>query len=75
MDSQMPQEIKAKDVRVGMVIERRKGETRISGRVKDIGKHYILSGVGALLWDFDLWYKGNGWTLFLIEDAPQNTSE
>ena len=66
----LPRQIKPEDVRVGMVIERRKGETRISGRVKDIGKHYILSSVGALLWDFDLWYKGNGWTLWLIEDAP-----
>ena len=64
----LPRRIKPEDVRVGMVIERRKDEAAHRDRVQHIDDERIVGTDGA--W---LWVPGNadgGWTLWLIEDAP-----
>ena len=65
----LPRQIKPEDVRVGMVIERRKDEAAHRDRVQHIDDERIVGTDGA--W---LWVPGNadgGWTLWLIEDAPE----
>ena len=65
----LPRRIKPEDVRVGMVIERRKDEAAHRDRVQHIDDERIVGTDGA--W---LWVPGNadgGWTLWLIEDAPE----
>jgi hypothetical protein len=62
----LPRQIAPEDVRVGMVVERRKGEAAHRDRVQQI------DGVGA--YDDALWVPGNadgGWALWLVEDAPE----
>ena len=66
--TQEPRRIEPEDVRVGMVVERRKGEAAHRDRVQRIDGECIVGTDGA--W---LWVPGNadgGWTLWLIEDAP-----
>lgn len=65
----LPRRIKPEDVRVGMVVERRKGEAAHRDRVQQIDGELIVGTDGA--W---LWVPGNadgGWSLWLIEDAPE----
>ena len=66
--TQEPRQIKPEDVRVGMVVERRKGEAAHRDRVHRIDGELIVGTDGA--W---LWVPGNadgGWALWLVEDAP-----
>lgn len=65
----LPRRIEPEDVRVGMVVERRKGEAAHRDRVQQIDGELIVGTDGA--W---LWVPGNadgGWSLWLIEDAPE----
>ena len=65
----LPRRIKPEDVRVGMVVERRKGEAAHRDRVQQIDGELIVGTDGA--W---LWVPGNadgGWSLWLIGDAPE----
>lgn len=64
----LPRRIEPEDVRVGMVVERRKGEAAHRDRVQQIDGDLIVGTDGA--W---LWVPANadgGWSLWLIEDAP-----
>jgi len=65
----LPRRIKPEDVRVGMVVERRKGEAAHRDRVQQIDGERIIVGTDGS-W---LWVPGNadgGWALWLVEDAP-----
>ena len=67
--TQEPRRIEPEDVRVGMVIERRKGEAAHRDRVQHIDDERIIVGTDGA-W---LWVPGNadgGWALWLVEDAP-----
>ena len=65
----LPRPINPEDVRVGMVVERRKGDAAYRDRVQRVS--------GGLI-DGDLnrpyvwmpWQAKGGWSLWLIEDAP-----
>lgn len=64
----LPRPIRPEDVKVGMVVERRKGEAAYRGRVQQIDGKLIIDTDRA--W---LWVPGNadsGWSLWLIEPAP-----
>ena len=66
----LPRPITPEDVRVGMVVERRKGEAAHRDRVHLIDGERIVGINGAWLWlpghaDID------GTTLWLVEDAPE----
>ncbi len=66
----LPRRIEPEDVRVGMVVERRKGEAAHRDRVHLIDGERIVGINGAWLWlpghaDID------GTTLWLVEDAPE----
>ena len=66
----LPRQIKPEDVRVGMVVERRKGEAAVRDRAEQIDGELITGAVG---WPW-LWMPGHaavGWSLWLIEDAPE----
>ena len=65
----LPRQIDPEDVRVGMVVERRKGEAVVRGRAEpnDGGP---IKGDGGWVW---LWMPRHaelGWSLWLVEDAP-----
>ena len=65
----LPRRIKPEDVRVGMVVERRKGDAAYRDRVHKIDGERIVGINGA--W---LWIPGHadiGWSLWLVEDAPE----
>ena len=65
----LPRRIEPEDVRVGMVVERRKGEAAHRDRVQQIDGDLIVGTDRA--W---LWVPGNadgGWNLWLVEDAPE----
>lgn len=65
----LPRQIKPEDVRVGMLVERRKGEAAHRDRVQQIDGERIIVGTDGS-W---LWVPGNadgGWALWMIEDAP-----
>ena len=65
----LPRRIEPADVRVGMVVERRNGEAAHHDRVQQIDGELIVGTDGA--W---LWVPANadgGWSLWLIEDAPE----
>ena len=65
----LPRRIEPEDVRVGMVVERRKGEAAHRDRVQQIDGDLIVGTDRA--W---LWVPGNaavGWSLWLVEDAPE----
>jgi hypothetical protein len=75
----LPRRIKPEDVRVGMVVERRKGEAAVRAAVRDRVRYIDgerLDGEridGSLGWPL-LWMPGHaavGWSLWLIEDAPE----
>ena len=64
----LPRPIEPADVRVGMVVERRKGEAAHRDRVHRIDGEVIVGTDGA--W---VWVPANadgGWSLWLIEDVP-----
>ena len=65
----LPRRIKPEDVRVGMMVERRKGEAAHRDRVQQIDGDLIVGSPGRPY----LWVPGHGvvgWSLWLIEDAP-----
>ena len=64
----LPRPIKPEDVRVGMVIERRKGDAAVRDRVQQIDGDLIMGVIGAYLWMPG--YEVIDWTLWLVEDAP-----
>lgn len=65
-----PREIDPADVRVGMLVERRKDECIVRARVeKSVGRwDDRINGMGETLWDGG--YGDYGWSLWLVEDAP-----
>ena len=64
----LPRRIEPEDVRVGMVVERRKGEAAHRDRVQQIDGDLIMGVIGAYLWMPG--YEVIDWTLWLVEDAP-----
>ena len=64
----LPRRIAPEDVRVGMVIERRKGDAAVRDRVQRIDGDRIMGVIGAYLWMPG--YEVIDWTLWLVEDAP-----
>lgn len=65
-----PTPIAPEDVRVGMIVERRKGDAAYRDRVQRIDGG-LIDGHPARPY---VWMPGNandGWSLWLIEDAPQ----
>ena len=67
----LPRRIEPEDVRVGMVVERRKGECYVGGRVKSIDGSRIWLGAGVVAWVFGSICGNYGWSLWLIGDAPE----
>ena len=67
--AQEPRPIKPEDVRVGMVVERRKGDAAVRDRVQRIDGDLIMGVIGAYLWMPG--YEVIDWTLWLVEDAPE----
>ena len=67
----LPRPIKPEDVRPGMVVERRNSETYVGGRVKSTSGLYILTDAGTVAWSFNYERVFQGWTLWLVEDAPE----
>ena len=66
----LPRPIEPEDVRVGMLVERRKGEVAYRDRVQRIDGGGFISSDPTLPY---MWMPGladNGWSLWLIEDAP-----
>ena len=66
----LPRQIKPEDVRVGMLVERRKGESHVGGRVKHINDSGIGLDGGAVAWVFGGMFGDRGWSLWLVEDEP-----
>jgi hypothetical protein len=64
----LPRRIEPEDVRVGMVVERRKGEAAMRDRVHLID-NALIGPTGFCLWIPE--YADKGWSLWLIEDAPE----
>jgi hypothetical protein len=64
----LPRRIKPEDVRVGMVVERRKGEAAHRDRVHLID-NALIGPTGFCLWIPE--YADKGWSLWLVEDAPE----
>ena len=65
----LPRPIKPEDVRVGMLVERRKGESAYRDRVQRISGDFIGSDPTRPY----VWMPANansGWSLWLVEDAP-----
>ena len=67
----LPRPITPEDVRVGMIIERRKGECYVGGRVTSIDGSRTWLGAGVVAWVFGAKYAERGWSLWLVEDAPE----
>ena len=65
----LPRRIEPEDVRVGMVVERRKGEAAVRDRAEQIDGDLIMGVIGAYLWMPG--YEVIDWTLWLVEDAPE----
>lgn len=63
----LPRRIKPEDVRVGMVVERRRGEVAFRDRVRSADVR--IDGTVANLWKPV--HATVGWSLWLIEDAPE----
>jgi hypothetical protein len=66
----LPRRIEPEDVRVGMLVERRRGECYVGGRVKSIDGSCIKLGAGVVAWTFGGIFGDYGWSLWLIGDAP-----
>ena len=64
----LPRQIKLEDVRVGMVVERRKGDAAMRDRVHLID-NALIGLTGFCLWMPE--YADVGWSLWLVEDAPE----
>lgn len=65
----LPRPIAPEDVRVGMLVERRKGEVAYRDRVQRVSGNYIGSDPTRPY----VWMPENansGWSLWLVEDAP-----
>ena len=62
----LPRRIKPEDVRVGMVVERRRGEVAFRDRVRSADVR--IDGTVANLWKPV--HATVGWSIWLIEDAP-----
>ncbi len=65
----LPRRIEPEDVRVGMVVERRKDDAAVRDRVQRIDGDLIMGVIGAYLWMPG--YEVIDWTLWLVEDAPE----
>ena len=63
----LPRRIEPEDVRVGMVVEQRKGESLLRGRVIAIEGGTIECEVAWLHTEDER----DGWSLWLVEDAPE----
>ena len=63
----LPRQIEPEDVRVGMVVEQRKGESLLRGRVIAIEGGTIECEVAWLHTEDER----DGWSLWLVEDAPE----
>ena len=64
----LPRRIEPEDVRVGMVVERRKDDAAMRDRVHLID-NALIGLTGFCLWMPE--YADVGWSLWLIEDAPE----
>ena len=64
----LPRQIKPEDVRVGMVVERRKDDAAMRDRVHLID-NALIGLTGFCLWMPE--YAAVGWSLWLVEDAPE----
>lgn len=67
----LPRPIKYEDVRVGMIVERRKGDYYVGGRVATIDNYYILTDTKTPLW-YAGWSADGDWSLWLMEEAPED---
>lgn len=74
----LPRPITPEDVRVGMLVERRNGECYVGGRVESIdglgiwlGKIALAAVLMPTAWIFGAKYAERGWSLWLVEDAPE----
>jgi hypothetical protein len=66
----LPRRIKPEDVRVGMVVERRKGDAAVRDRVEQIdGRAHHRRRRLAWLWMPE--HAAVDWSLWLVEDAPE----
>ena len=68
--TQEPRRIKPEDVRVGMVVERRKGDAAVRDRAEQIDGELITGAVGWV-WPWMPGHADVGWSLWLIEDVPE----
>ena len=66
----LPRRIEPEDVRVGMVVERRKGDAAVRDRAEQIDGGLITGAVGWV-WPWMPGHAAVGWSLWLIEDAPE----
>ena len=66
----LPRRIKPEDVQVGMVVERRKGDAAVRDRAEQIDGELITGAVGWV-WPWMPGHAAVGWSLWLIEDAPE----
>ena len=66
----LPRRIEPEDVRVGMVVERRKGDAAVRDRAEQIDGELITGAVGWV-WPWMPGHAAVGWSLWLIEDAPE----
>ena len=66
----LPRRIKPEDVQVGMVVERRKGDAAVRDRAEQIDGELITGAVGWV-WPWMPGHADVGWSLWLIEDAPE----
>ena len=64
----LPRRIKPEDVQVGMVVERRKGDAAVRDRAEQIDGELITGAVG---WPWLPDMRLSGWSLWLVEDAPE----
>lgn len=64
----LPRRIEPEDVRVGMVVERRKDDAAMRDRVHLID-NALIGLTGFCLWMPE--YAAVGWSLWLVEDAPE----
>ncbi len=64
-----PRRIRPKDVRVGQLVEARKGEAAARGRVNLVTGEWIHASPMGAIW----WPEAHqiGWSLWLVEDAPE----
>ena len=66
----LPRRIEPEDVRVGMIVERRKGEAAYRDRVQPLGDGGFIDGEPDRPYVWMPVHANRGWSLWLIEDAP-----